>query len=204
MKNIYSISEHVTTEIIIEKSRFIADLFPVNDSTEAIKQLDLIKELHPKANHHCYAYIIGYSSEQQKFSDDGEPGGTAGMPILNVLKHEKITNIIAIITRYFGGIKLGAGGLVRAYTAAVKSGLDHAQIVEKTAKDLYRINVSYPLADKVKYYLQNNSVISKIEYQDSVAFEFYTDSEQTTFIIDGLTTIINMPINPVYLGNYFI
>lgn len=204
MKNIYSISEHVTTEIIIEKSRFIADLFPVNDSTEAAKKLDQIKELHPKANHYCYAYIIGYSSEQQKFSDDGEPGGTAGMPILNVLKHEKITNLIAVITRYFGGIKLGTGGLVRAYTAAVKSGLDHAQIVEKTAKDLYRINVSYPLADKVKYYLQNNSVISKIDYQDSVVFEFYTDSEQTTFIIQGITTIINMPINPEYLGNYFI
>jgi L-cysteine desulfidase len=84
---IYSISEYVTTEIIIDKSRFIADLFPVNDSSEAISKLDLIKELHPKANHHCYAYIIGYSSEQQKFSDDGEPGGTAGMPILNVLKH---------------------------------------------------------------------------------------------------------------------
>lgn len=204
MKNIYSISEHVTTEIIIEKSRFIADLFPVNDSTEAAKKLDQIKELHPKANHHCYAYIIGYSSEQQKFSDDGEPGGTAGMPILNVLKHEKITNLIAVITRYFGGIKLGAGGLVRAYTAAVKSGLEHATIVEKTAKDLYRINVSYTLADKVKYYLQNNSVISRIEYQDSVTFEFYTDSEQTTFIIEGITTIINMPLNPEYLGNYFI
>jgi uncharacterized YigZ family protein len=201
---IYSISEYVTTEIIIDKSRFIADLFPVNDSSEAISKLDLIKELHPKANHHCYAYIIGYSSEQQKFSDDGEPGGTAGMPILNVLKHEKITNIIAVITRYFGGIKLGAGGLVRAYTAAVKSGLESAKIVEKTAKDLYRIYVSYALADKVKYYLQNNSVISKIDYQDNVIFEFYTDLEQTTLIIQGITTIINMPLNPEYLGNYFI
>jgi len=201
---IYSISEYVTTEIIIDKSRFIADLFPVNDSSEAISKLDLIKELHPKANHHCYAYIIGYSSEQQKFSDDGEPGGTAGMPILNVLKHEKITNIIAVITRYFGGIKLGAGGLVRAYTAAVKSGLESAKIVEKTAKDLYRIHVSYTLADKVKYYLQNNSVISKIDYQDNVIFEFYTDLEQTTFIIQGIITIINMPLNPEYLGNYFI
>lgn len=201
---IYSISERVTTEIIIDKSRFIADFFPVNDSSEAISKLDLIKELHPKANHHCYAYIIGYSSEQQKFSDDGEPGGTAGMPILNVLKHEKITNIIAVITRYFGGIKLGAGGLVRAYTAAVKSGLESAQIVEKTAKDLYRIHVSYTLADKVKYYLQNNSVISKIDYQDNVIFEFYTDLEQTTFIIQGIITIINMPLNPEYLGNYFI
>lgn len=201
---IYSISERVTTEIIIDKSRFIADLFPVNDSSEAISKLDLIKELHPKANHHCYAYIIGYSSEQQKFSDDGEPGGTAGMPILNVLKHEKVTNIIAIITRYFGGIKLGAGGLVRAYTAAVKSGLESAKIVEKTAKDLYRIHVSYTLADKVKYYLQNNSVISTIDYQDNVIFEFYTDLEQTTFIIQGIITIINMPLNPEYLGNYFI
>lgn len=201
---IYSISERVTTEIIIDKSRFIADLFPVNDSSEAISKLDLIKELHPKANHHCYAYIIGYSSEQQKFSDDGEPGGTAGMPILNVLKHEKVTNIIAIITRYFGGIKLGAGGLVRAYTAAVKSGLEGAKIVEKTAKDLYRIHVSYTLADKVKYYLQNNSVISTIDYQDNVIFEFYTDLEQTTFIIQGIITIINMPLNPEYLGNYFI
>lgn len=201
---IYSISERVTTEIVIDKSRFIADLFPVNDSSEAISKLDLIKELHPKANHHCYAYIIGYSSEQQKFSDDGEPGGTAGMPILNVLKHEKITNIIAIITRYFGGIKLGAGGLVRAYTAAVKSGLESAKIVEKTAKDLYRIHVSYTLADKVKYYLQNNSVISTIDYQDNVIFEFYTDLEQTTLIIQGIMTIINMPLNPEYLGNYFI
>ena len=201
---IYSISEHITTEIIIDKSRFIADLFPVNNSVEAIKRLDLIKNLHPKANHHCYAYIIGYSSEQQKFSDDGEPSGTAGMPILNVLKHEKITNLIAIITRYFGGIKLGTGGLVRAYTAAVKSGLESAKIVEKTAKDLYRINVGYALADKIKYYLQNNSVISKIDYQDNVIFEFYLDSKQSELIINELTTIINNSLKPEFLGNFFV
>ena len=134
MKTISSILSPVTIETVIDKSRFICQLQPVNSVEEFQKSLHGVQQLHPKASHYCYAYIIGQSRETQKFNDDGEPGGTAGMPILNILKYENLTNIASIVTRYFGGIKLGTGGLARAYSGATKAALDLAQIVSAKGK----------------------------------------------------------------------
>lgn len=131
-----SIKETTTNTIIIKKSEFITTLIPCNDEKE-IK--DLI-ELYSKddATHNCVAYRVG---PLEKADDDGEPSGTAGLPMLNVLQRQKIDNVIAIVTRYFGGIKLGAGGLTRAYTNSVADALKEAEIVDKELVKLYRISV---------------------------------------------------------------
>lgn len=206
MTNIRSIQEHCTAEIIIDKSRFITDLFPVDSYEESLIKLHGIQKIHPKANHHCYAYIIGNSREQQKFSDDGEPGGTAGMPILNVLRHENITNIIAIVTRYFGGIKLGTGGLIRAYTTAIKAGLKEAYILHKSLKDLYQITIDYNLADNIKYLLQKKAIIANIEYQQKVIISFYinNDLEAKLNMEKELSSLLNESIYLNYLRSSYI
>ena len=122
-----TIKENTKNEIIIKNSRFITLLYKIRSKEEIEQYLQQVKKLYPKATHYCYAYKIGENIK--KTSDDGEPGGTAGMPMLNVLDKEDITNILAITIRYFGGIKLGAGGLIRAYSKSVKEALNKVSLI---------------------------------------------------------------------------
>ena len=164
-----SIKETTTNTIIIKKSEFITTLIPCNDEKE-IK--DLI-ELYSKddATHNCVAYRVG---PLEKADDDGEPSGTAGLPMLNVLQRQKIDNVIAIVTRYFGGIKLGAGGLTRAYTNSVADALKEAEIVEKELVKLYRISVDYHFSRKVSYLIQSkNLLLMNTEYDEEVHYDVY-------------------------------
>ena len=112
----YTIKENIENTIIINKSKFITYIIKINNEEEALNNLKLLKEKYKDATHHCYSYITGNT---KRFNDDGEPGGTAGMPILNVLENNDLTNILCVVIRYFGCIKLGAGGLVRDYTKSV-------------------------------------------------------------------------------------
>ena len=122
-------------EVTIQKSRFIGYASPCTTEEEAIRYIQAIREQHREARHHCYAYIIGSNSGIMRYSDDGEPGGTAGMPVLNVFRNEEIFNVTCVVTRYFGGTLLGAGGLVRAYGKAAKMALDALRDeAEKEAK----------------------------------------------------------------------
>lgn len=122
----YSIKENVTYEKIIQKSRFIVELIKLENIDNIKNTLKAIKELYPGANHYCYGYRF---HGLEKASDDGEPSGTAGMPILNILQKRDIDQILVVVIRYFGGIKLGAGGLIRAYGGSVKDALEHSSIV---------------------------------------------------------------------------
>lgn len=122
----YSILNNVTHEKVIQKSRFIVELIKLENIDNIKNILNEIKEKYPNANHYCYGYRF---HGMEKASDDGEPGGTAGMPILNILQKRDIEQVLAIVIRYFGGIKLGAGGLVRAYSSSVKEALEHSLIV---------------------------------------------------------------------------
>ena len=132
MNEFVTISEHDTAEIIEKKSRFIANIFHVENIEQVEEQLNKIKKQHYSARHNCYAYrIIKNDMIIEKSSDDGEPGGTAGVPILNVLEKEKLTNVLAIVVRYFGGIKLGAGGLVRAYSKSITEALSKTNFSRK-------------------------------------------------------------------------
>ena len=139
--NYFSIKKEYINEIIIERSRFITYSLPVKSVGEAREYLENIRKKHSDATHNCYAYKLKDGSV--KFSDDGEPSGTAGAPIQEAISVSNLTDIIVIVTRYFGGIKLGAGGLTRAYFGCAKEGLDKAERVEYIMADVYSVELSY-------------------------------------------------------------
>lgn len=148
-------------EIIINKSKFIGTAMPVYSESEAIEFVDKIKKEYKDATHNVYAYTIGENANIQRYSDDGEPSGTAGMPVLNVIMQENLRNVAVVVTRYFGGIMLGAGGLVRAYTKAAKIGLESGIIVDKQVFNDVFIKVDYTLLGKVENVLNKNNFIIK-------------------------------------------
>lgn len=154
----YTISKNTKGETIIKNSRFITLLFKIKSKDDVSKILDNTKKEYPKATHYCYAYVVDSS---KKSSDDGEPGGTAGMPILNVLEKENITNVLAIVVRYFGGIKLGAGGLVRAYSKSVKDTLGLVDINKLQSGKLIELTFDYDVQDKINYILKDEEIVSK-------------------------------------------
>lgn len=139
-----TIKEITIKEIVINKSRFITTLYPIKNVLEANKFLQEHKKKYYDATHNCYAYIIGNNQEIQKFSDDGEPSQTAGAPMMDVLKKNNLTNVLAVTTRYFGGILLGAGGLVRAYSSSVSEALNVAKIYELQVLQKVLLSISYP------------------------------------------------------------
>lgn len=159
-----SIDKPYTNEIIINKSRFICKIYPVNNTDEIILILKNIKKEYKGATHYCYAYITG---NIQKYSDDGEPTGTAGLPILNVIKNKNLENILVIVIRYFGGIKLGAGGLLRAYTKSVTDCLEISNIVEKNEGLIISVEINYENINKI-YNLINQDSIKEKEYSDNL------------------------------------
>ncbi len=126
-----------------KKSRFIASIFPVQSEEEALENIARIRKKHYDARHNCFAYVIGDNNETERCSDDGEPSGTAGRPILDVLTGNGIHNAAAVVTRYFGGTLLGTGGLVRSYTAAVKDALEHCVLLEQCRGFRLRVRMDY-------------------------------------------------------------
>ena len=166
-----TISKAASKEIIINKSRFIGYASPCPTESDALLYIKKIREEHRSATHNCYAYIIGQNSGIIRYSDDGEPGGTAGLPILDVIRSRRIVNCCVVIVRYFGGTLLGTGGLVRAYTQGCKIALEAAQIVrmEKTAH--YLCDIPYSFWDSVRHAAESLPVrILDPEFGASVTF----------------------------------
>lgn len=183
-------------EFIINKSRFITHLIPVESINDIISQLDQLKHLHPKANHFCYGYLLSNQSVQ-KYSDDGEPHNTAGFPIIDVLLKNNLDNILAIVIRYFGGIKLGAGGLTRAYRGCVADTLKTCQLIEKIEVPLYQIILSYPVSNKIHQLLITQATMVNQTYDQEVTYQFYTLSStllsQISELAQGIKpTVIKM------------
>ncbi len=170
-----SIKKEIEHEIVIKKSRFICYMKNIHSEQEAKEYIEFIRELHPDARHHCSSYIVG---NVERANDDGEPSGTAGMPMLNVLKHHELTSTIAVVVRYFGGIKLGAGGLVRAYSDSVARTLDEAEISILMPGKLVEVTGSYKDVDKIKYIL-NSSGITDVDtsFEANVIFKFQATDE---------------------------
>lgn len=164
-----SIKEITKHTIVIKKSEFVCHLIPCDNIDHA---KDLIEKYSdPSATHNCVAYIIG---THERANDDGEPSQTAGMPMLNVLKKQNLENIIAIVTRYFGGIKLGAGGLTRAYTQSVADTLKEAEIVEKELVDLYEISIDYTYTRKFEHIMKQCSIpCINQQYNEKVTYQCY-------------------------------
>ena len=172
-------------EILIKKSRFIGYAKPVETEEEAIEFIEEIKDKHKDATHNVYAYVIGETSNTQRYSDDGEPSGTAGIPILEVLKKEELRNTVVVVTRYFGGIKLGAGGLIRSYIKGAKEGLDASKIVEKVLHSRIKFTIEYTLYGKVENeLLAQNYKVEDIIYDEAVNLVVLCKKENEQELID--------------------
>ena len=178
MKKVYrSLGRYGEDEIIINKSRFIGYAKPIKDEQEALGFIEKIKREHYNATHNVYAYHLG--DELQRFSDDGEPSGTAGIPVLEVIKKEELKNVVIVVTRYFGGIKLGGGGLIRAYTRGAKIAIDEAEIVDMTLHTGLKLIIPYTLYGKIENFLQTNDYLTDaIEYLEDVQIHLYINNKE--------------------------
>ena len=174
----YSIKDNTQNTIEIKKSKFITKLYRVNNIEEINTILNNISNEYKDSNHVCYGYIV---NGLEKCSDNGEPSGTAGLPILNVLKKNNLTNILAIVIRYFGGIKLGAGGLVRAYSNSVVEALKLTSNIELIEGYLIELEFSYDQVKLVDYILNDKDIIKK-EYNDNIIYKFYLNKDELSFI----------------------
>lgn len=184
MDNIYrTIYRYGEDETIINKSRFIGYAMPVETEEEALDFIETIKTKHRDATHNVYAYVLGKDSNTQRFSDDGEPSGTAGIPVLEVIKKEGLRNTVVVVTRYFGGIKLGTGGLIRAYTKGAKIGLDAGIIIDMVLHTKIKIRIDYTLYGKIENYLMNEEyIVDDSIFDDAVnIFVYIEDTKVDSF-----------------------
>ncbi len=194
-----SIRKITTYKWVIKKSEFICTLIPCNDKEEIDKIIHQYQEKYHDATHNCIAYIVG---NQKRANDNGEPSGTAGLPMLDVLEKNNLTNIIAIVTRYFGGIKLGAGGLTRAYRQSVADALKEADIVEKFSVPLYKITIDYSYTKKFEHLLKVHKIkCINVEYLEQVSYNCYLEDESFLSIIQDLT---NNTYKKIYIRNDYI
>lgn len=188
----YSVKETGENEIVIQKSRFIAHIKRAETESEAQEFIQALKKKHWDASHNCSAYLIGEHDQIQKANDDGEPGGTAGVPILEVLKKRKLKDTVVVITRYFGGIKLGAGGLIRAYGKATSEGLDAIGIVERRLAQIIHVKIDYTWLGKIEKELRASAfAIKEIHYLDIVQIDTYVDQSQVQAFMDWMVEQTN-------------
>ncbi|MGM0815456.1 MAG: YigZ family protein [Bacillota bacterium] len=179
-------------EIVIEKSRFICHIQRAVSEEEAQAFIQSIKKQHWNATHNCSAYLIGEHDMIQKANDDGEPSGTAGVPMLEVLKKRKLKDTVVVVTRYFGGIKLGAGGLIRAYGKSVSEAINHVGIVERCLMRTMHTTIDYTWLGKVENELRASSFqLKEIHYAEDVIFETYVEETQTEQFIEWMTELTN-------------
>lgn len=184
----YTIKNDVITEQIINKSRFITNLILVLDETDAKSKLEVIRSKYHDATHNCYAYIIGKTANIAKFSDDGEPSGTAGVVIFDCLKKNNLTNVLAVITRYYGGIKLGAGGLVRAYSSSTSLGIDEAVKTEIIEYSKLSIKCDYNILGVIEKYISEYELISK-EFTQNVTITISLPVNEITELFEKLIDV---------------
>lgn len=189
-----TIKEDGQAELEIKKSRFICSLKRIESEEEAKEFIQEIKKEHWKANHNCSAFVLGEQNEIQRSSDDGEPSGTAGVPMLEVLKKNELMNVAAVVTRYFGGTKLGAGGLIRAYSGAVANALHEIGIVQGILQQEVFTTIDYSLLGKLQHYLeQKNLQVKDTQFLENVTLcvmveEVHVFQDEVTDLLNGQVT----------------
>lgn len=175
-------------EIVEKKSRFIGQVYPVATEQEAMQIIEQTRKKYWDARHHCYAYILGEYGEITRCTDDGEPAGTAGRPILEVLQGDSLHNVLVIVTRYFGGTLLGTGGLVRAYSQAARAGLDASQILEKQRGYQLQIDTDYNGIGKLQYLTAKSNVsVIDSQYGEAVTMTLAVPAEEADGFIHQVT-----------------
>ncbi|MBR0147855.1 MAG: YigZ family protein [Lachnospiraceae bacterium] len=173
-----------------KKSRFIAHVSPVKDADEAAAFINSIKKQYWDARHNCSAFIVGERGELTRSSDDSEPSGTAGKPMLELLKAERLTGVCVVVTRYFGGVLLGTGGLIRAYTAAVKAGLENCVIMEKRRGTILTVRGDYSSEGLIRRFFKDNELpLTLCTYSNVVSMETIVDSHMVDDVIKRLTEL---------------
>jgi uncharacterized YigZ family protein len=187
-----TVKEHGEHEIVIQKSRFIAHVARAETEEQAQEFIQKIKKQHWNATHNCSAYLIGENDQIQKANDDGEPSGTAGVPILEVLKKRKLKDTVVVITRYFGGIKLGAGGLIRAYGKATSEGLEATGIVERKLMCIMHTTVDYTWLGKLENELRSSVYeIKEIHYLEKVEIETFVEEGKIKSFKEWMVELTN-------------
>ena len=182
------LKEKRTTELIVSKSKFIGVFIPINNETLIQDEITKIKKEYPKANHYVYASIIGDAGEYHNSSDDKEPSNTAGIPIMNVLKHQDVTNVLLVVIRYFGGIKLGVGGLSRAYSNVASTAVNESIYYLKKKVPTFKITFKYNLIDKLEHLLLNKTCIIDKNFNEECIYTLHLFETNILDTVDYLLT----------------
>ena len=184
-------------EFIVNKSRFIGHGRPCETEAEALAFLAEMRAKYKDATHNCYAYIIGHNMGVMRYSDDGEPGGTAGMPIIEVMKARGVTNAAVVVTRYFGGVLLGAGGLVRAYTQGAVCALNACGVGVMHPTARYRMAIGYPMLNRVDFFLKDEPVIVEDKaFTEAVAYTLVVRCEDEDAFLGRLRNMSDGTVRP--------
>ncbi len=187
-----TVKGHGQSELVIHKSRFITYVQRAETEQQAMDFIQDIKKIHHNATHNCSAYLIGEHDNIQKANDDGEPSGTAGVPMLEVLKKQQLKDTVVVVTRYFGGIKLGGGGLIRAYGRATSEGIAATGIVKRRLHYQMKVIIDYTLLGKVENEVrQSNYSLKEISYTDTVDIYIYCPVSEKEVFINWLTELTN-------------
>ena len=191
-------------EFIINKSRFIGYGAPAASEEEALGFLADVRSAHKDASHHCYAYIIGANMGVMRYSDDGEPGGTAGMPIIEVMKARQITNACVVVVRYFGGVLLGAGGLTRAYSQGAATAINAAGVGEVSPTRRYLMEVPYPMLGRVDYLLKSLPVIVEDkQFSDAIVMTLIVRARDDEAFLSAVTSGTDGRIEPIFMEEMY-
>ncbi len=190
MDEFITINENVQAEIVEKKSKFIANLFYVESVEEAEKVIRETRKKYFDARHNCIAYrVIDGNQIIEKFSDDGEPSGTAGSPMLNILQKNGVANVLVIVTRYFGGILLGTGGLLRAYSDSLGAALNNAKLIKKCFGDELKVTLDYSELENFKYYCKiNEIVITECNYFEKIVCTLNLEEQKTDKLLNDFET----------------
>ena len=191
-------------EFIINKSRFIGYGAPAASEEEALGFLADVRSAHKDASHHCYAYIIGANMGVMRYSDDGEPGGTAGMPIIEVMKARQVTNACVVVVRYFGGVLLGAGGLTRAYSQGAATAINAAGVGEVSPTRRYLMEVPYPMLGRVEYLLKSLPVIVEDkQFSDAIVMTLIVRARDDEAFLSAVTSGTDGRIEPIFMEEMY-
>lgn len=192
LNNYYTVNREGSDSQIIQKSNFIGYVKRVESEAEALEFIQEIKKKHADATHNCSAYIIGEHDQHQKANDDGEPTGTAGVPILEVIKKKKLKDTAVVVTRYFGGIKLGGGGLIRAYGSTATLAINTTGVVERKLMQGFSVEADYGLLGKIEHTLRGSEYILKsIDYLEKVSFQVFAPMAETDTFLSWIKDMTN-------------
>lgn len=195
-ENFLTIKENGSAELVIKKSKFIASMARTNTTDEANEFIQKISKQYHDATHNTFAYTIGLNNDQVKASDNGEPSGTAGIPELKALQLMNLKNVTVVVTRYFGGIKLGAGGLIRTYSNSVTNAVEKIGVVNRVLQQEIIFNVPYNRFDEVDHYLKTNKIfVANTEYGVDIKIHIFLDMDDQEQIKNDLINLLSGQVN---------